>query len=301
MTQIDTGIKTIFKKCRFCGNEFIPNKYNPKQFCCYNPECRKKRKNDWDNKNETNRICIICGEKLPKKKSKYCSKECRNKNINKKRMLERRKKGILPQKYVSKYLDKEEINNLYWKDKKSATEIAKIKECNKGTIRNFMIKNNIPRRNQSETNKISQKIRYNKIKQNTQELEKIKSCLLLTADDVCQIRIELKGKMGWTWDQFHEVYPTYEHYKYPKQYGTPNFYKNHYWIIRSAQVIERAKHICVDCGGWGDEVDHLKNVWYYPEHCLDPDMLECVCVECHNKRTRKRYEQWLKRQKRGWD
>ena len=37
------------KLCIICGNGFIPNKYTPKQFCCFNKTCRTKRNNQINN------------------------------------------------------------------------------------------------------------------------------------------------------------------------------------------------------------------------------------------------------------
>jgi len=55
---------------------------------------------------------------------------------------------------IKAYQNKEWLNNQYWNENKSTPEISKICNCNPVTIRYWMKKFNIPRRNCSEAQKI---------------------------------------------------------------------------------------------------------------------------------------------------
>nr|DAN31660.1 MAG TPA: HNH endonuclease [Caudoviricetes sp.] len=68
------------------------------------------------------------------------------------------------------------------------------------------------------------------------------------------------------------------------------FYNSDSWRKLRLDALYRDHHECVWCRGKGRvtrtnlEVDHIKELEYYPEHALDLDNLRTLCKECHNKR-----------------
>nr|DAI17082.1 MAG TPA: HNH endonuclease [Caudoviricetes sp.] len=68
------------------------------------------------------------------------------------------------------------------------------------------------------------------------------------------------------------------------------FYASQPWRSLRSQALERDHYECVWCREEGKvttnnlEVDHIKELEYYPEHALDLDNLRTLCKECHNKR-----------------
>lgn len=80
------------------------------------------------------------------------------------------------------------------------------------------------------------------------------------------------------------------------------FYQSTAWRKLRLQAIERDNHECVWCKEQGKltttnlEVDHIKELEYYPELALDLDNLRTLCRDCHNKRHN-RYQ----RTKKVWD
>lgn len=68
------------------------------------------------------------------------------------------------------------------------------------------------------------------------------------------------------------------------------FYNSNDWRILRKLALERDHHECVWCREEGKvttdnlEVDHIKELEFYPEFALDIDNLRTLCKECHNKR-----------------
>ena len=68
------------------------------------------------------------------------------------------------------------------------------------------------------------------------------------------------------------------------------FYASQAWRNLRSRALERDHYECVWCREEGKvttanlEVDHIKELEYYPEHALDLDNLRTLCKECHNKR-----------------
>ena len=68
------------------------------------------------------------------------------------------------------------------------------------------------------------------------------------------------------------------------------FYNSDSWRKLRLEALNRDHHECVWCRDEGRvtrtllEVDHIKELEYYPEHALDLDNLRTLCKECHNKR-----------------
>lgn len=71
------------------------------------------------------------------------------------------------------------------------------------------------------------------------------------------------------------------------------FYLSSQWQRIRKEVLERDHYECQWCASEGRlttqadsvlEVDHIKELEYYPEHALDKDNLRTLCKECHNKR-----------------
>lgn len=68
------------------------------------------------------------------------------------------------------------------------------------------------------------------------------------------------------------------------------FYNSSEWRSLRRQALERDHYECVWCREKGRvtrnnlEVDHIKELEFYPEYALDLDNLRTLCKECHNKR-----------------
>ena len=68
------------------------------------------------------------------------------------------------------------------------------------------------------------------------------------------------------------------------------FYNSSEWRSLRRQALERDHCECVWCREQGRvtrnnlEVDHIKELEFYPEYALDLDNLRTLCKECHNKR-----------------
>ena len=68
------------------------------------------------------------------------------------------------------------------------------------------------------------------------------------------------------------------------------FYNSSEWRTIRRQVLKRDHYECVWCREEGKvttenlEVDHIKELEFYPEFALDLDNLRTLCKECHNKR-----------------
>lgn len=55
------------------------------------------------------------------------------------------------------------------------------------------------------------------------------------------------------------------------------------WKAIRIGVLEEAGFLCVDCGGFGDQVDHDDG----DSHNNDPANLKCRCLACHSRKTRR--------------
>lgn len=68
------------------------------------------------------------------------------------------------------------------------------------------------------------------------------------------------------------------------------FYLSKSWRQLRLEAMSRDHFECVWCRDEGRvtadnlEVDHIKELEYYPEFALDIDNLRTLCKECHNKR-----------------
>lgn len=69
------------------------------------------------------------------------------------------------------------------------------------------------------------------------------------------------------------------------------FYKSSEWQRLREEAMKRDHYECVWCAEKGKvttkvklEVDHIKELEYYPQYALDIDNLRTLCTDCHNKR-----------------
>ena len=68
------------------------------------------------------------------------------------------------------------------------------------------------------------------------------------------------------------------------------FYNSNDWRTLRKLALERDHHECIWCREEGKvttdnlEVDHIKELEFYPEFALDIGNLRTLCKECHNKR-----------------
>ncbi len=76
------------------------------------------------------------------------------------------------------------------------------------------------------------------------------------------------------------------------------FYKSKEWKLLRLKVLDRDNYECQECKRKGLlytdkhdsnkhkqlDVDHLKEIKYYPELALEIDNCEVKCVRCHNKK-----------------
>ena len=68
------------------------------------------------------------------------------------------------------------------------------------------------------------------------------------------------------------------------------FYNSSKWRTIRRRALKRDHYECVWCRDEGKvtttnlEVDHIKELEFYPEFALDIDNLRTLCKECHNKR-----------------
>lgn len=84
------------------------------------------------------------------------------------------------------------------------------------------------------------------------------------------------------------------------------FYCSSDWNKIRLQAIKRDNKECVWCKAEGKvttrstavlEVDHIKELEYYPELALDLDNLRTLCKDCHNKR----HNRWQKKKNLKFD
>lgn len=86
------------------------------------------------------------------------------------------------------------------------------------------------------------------------------------------------------------------------------FYQSSQWRHLRQQVLERDHFECQWCKSEGKvtteldsilEVDHIKELEYYPDQALELDNLRTLCKECHNKRHQRfQYRQSAKPRER---
>ena len=68
------------------------------------------------------------------------------------------------------------------------------------------------------------------------------------------------------------------------------FYASSKWKKLRTKALKRDHYSCVNCKAKGIlttsrlEVDHIKEVEYYPDLSLQLDNLRTLCRDCHNKR-----------------
>lgn len=71
------------------------------------------------------------------------------------------------------------------------------------------------------------------------------------------------------------------------------FYNSDDWRALRELTLQRDHYECVMCRDGGKvtseadsilEVDHIKELEYYPELAMDIDNLRTLCKDCHNKR-----------------
>lgn len=72
-----------------------------------------------------------------------------------------------------------------------------------------------------------------------------------------------------------------------------NFYNSVEWKQMHDYILNRDHHECLWCKADGKvttdadavlEVDHIKELEFYPELRMDPNNLRTLCKDCHNKR-----------------
>ncbi|MFY4480773.1 HNH endonuclease [Latilactobacillus sakei] len=72
-----------------------------------------------------------------------------------------------------------------------------------------------------------------------------------------------------------------------------HFYNSQPWRELRAAALERDHYECLWCKAAGKvtsnqsavlEVDHIKELEFYPEYALDIDNLRTLCKDCHNRR-----------------
>ncbi|MEY8515169.1 MULTISPECIES: HNH endonuclease [Lactococcus] len=77
------------------------------------------------------------------------------------------------------------------------------------------------------------------------------------------------------------------------------FYHSGDWRSVRKQVLKRDNYECQWCKAEGRvttaktatlEVDHIKELQYYPELALEPSNLRTLCHDCHNKRHNRQKE-----------
>lgn len=80
-------------------------------------------------------------------------------------------------------------------------------------------------------------------------------------------------------------------YEVDTRMNRSGFYKSSEWRKLRREAMKRDHYECVWCAKEGKvstnqvlEVDHIKELEYYPEYALDIDNLRTLCKDCHNKR-----------------
>jgi len=86
--------------------------------------------------------------------------------------------------------------------------------------------------------------------------------------------------------------------EYKTQQQKKTFYKSAAWQSLRQKVLERDNYECQECKRQGKvytnyhdpdkhkrlDVDHIKEIEFFPELALDEDNCETKCVPCHNKK-----------------
>ena len=65
------------------------------------------------------------------------------------------------------------------------------------------------------------------------------------------------------------------------------FYKSSNWLKLRLKALKRDNYDCQQCKRLGkvsksQNVHHKLEIEFYPEHALDIDNLETLCINCHN-------------------
>ena len=239
-------------------------------------------------------ICEYCGKVfIPNKynpNQKYCCKSCSSRKYRQEHKEEIKEYN---KKYDQEH--KEEIKEYSKKHRQEHKEEIKkyrqehkeeIKKYNKKYDQEHKEERRERRRKYYQEHKEEERERSKRYRQEHKEeiMEYNKKYRLRT----------YKYKLGWSKIQFYEMYPTYRDYQL-------YFYtENRRYKKFRARILEIRGYKCKICGKWGDEIDHLNNVYKFPEIALDPNNVQVLCVECHNIRTKERLKAWEKRKARGW-
>lgn len=94
------------------------------------------------------------------------------------------------------------------------------------------------------------------------------------------------------------------------------FYNSEEWKLKRLDILERDNYECQWCKEDGGvtvkgkldkngnpvvlEIDHIKELEYYPELALVNENLRTLCKDCHNKRH-KRFNYRSSRKEKKWD
>ncbi|MRX70857.1 HNH endonuclease [Bacillus lacus] len=81
--------------------------------------------------------------------------------------------------------------------------------------------------------------------------------------------------------------------EYKSKEQKKKFYNSKSWKELRLLALDRDNRECQECKrqgkfNHGQNVHHIKEIYFYPELALDLDNLETVCINCHNiehKRT----------------
>ncbi len=80
------------------------------------------------------------------------------------------------------------------------------------------------------------------------------------------------------------------------------FYKGSPWKKLRLIALDRDNYECQECKrqgkvSKGQNVHHLKEIYYYPKLALILDNLETLCIKCHNIEHDRNFERRIKK----WD
>ncbi len=259
---------------------------------------------------EIEKECPHCKKKfiasgINRLRQKCCSKDCRLKHwrvINKKYMKQYNKQyyEIHKEKIKEYQKNREEYKEYHKKYNKINKEKIKeyqknYNEDNKEKLRKYRKEYNEGHKEEiSQKRKLFYKYHKEEIRQKRIKKRQIITQLKQVAMDhktFCIIEEELRTKNGWTKEEFKEMYPT----------NNGDHYKNKYWLVKSILVLERAKSICLDCGGFATMVEHKRSFYFNPEIALMDSNLDPLCEDCEQERHRKKDLAYQKRRIRVMD
>lgn len=234
-------------------------------------------------------ICEYCGKDfIPDKfhpNQKYCCKSCSSRKYREEEREKNRKYYQEHKEEIKKYRQEHKEERKEYDIKYRQEHREEIKEYHKKYYQEHKEEKREYRKKYHQEHKEEEREYGKKYRQ--EHKEEIKKYHLKTHN----------FKKGWSKPQFYEMYPTYEDFR-------NFFYKSLLYVKFTARILAVRGHNCQakleGCLGWGDEIDHLRSIYYNPEIALDPNNVEIVCVNCHNIRTKNRYNSYLKRKARGW-